>query len=45
LFLGKLAMCGGRRVDDQRLGITDIGQVREELDAVDEFLPGCGAGY
>ena len=29
------------RVDDQRLGVADIGQVRQEFDAVDELLTGC----
>jgi hypothetical protein len=41
LLLGfrQLLVGGGRRVDDQRLGIADVGQVTGQLDVVDE-LPG-----
>src|SRR5215475_11955939 len=33
LFVGELAMRGGRRVDDQATHVADVGQVREELHA------------
>jgi hypothetical protein len=32
-------------MDDQHLGIADVGQMGDELDAVDEFLLGCNAGF
>ena len=32
-------MRGRRRVNDQRLGVADVRQEREELDAVDQLSP------
>src|SRR5581483_7165753 len=37
LFLGELAMGGRCRVDDQRLCVAHVGQVREELQRFDEL--------
>ena len=36
-FRGKLLVGCGSRVNDKRLGVTDISQVREDLKIVDEF--------
>src|SRR5215472_11705440 len=33
LLVGELAVCGGRRVDDQAPHVADVGKMREELDA------------
>ena len=33
-------MSGRRRVDGEALGVTDVGNVREELEVVDERLAG-----
>ena len=38
LLDGKLLVRGGRGMDDQRLGIADIGQQRKQLERVDELL-------
>src|ERR1700676_4794560 len=45
LFLVELAMRRRRRMDDQRLGIADIGQMRQELDRLDESHAGRGASF
>ena len=37
-LLGReLRVCGGGGVDDQRLGVTDVGEVREQLDLIDNL--------
>ena len=38
--LVQLAVRGGGRMDHQRLGVADVGQVAEELAGVDEALAG-----
>src|SRR5882757_2187609 len=40
LLLGELAMRRRGRMDDQALGVADIGHVREEVDAVDDLDAG-----
>src|SRR2546421_7810089 len=45
LFFVELAMRGRRRMNDQRLGIADIGQMRQELDRLDESHAGRGASF
>ena len=40
VLIRKLLMCSGSRVNDERLGITDVGQVGSELQAVDESTTG-----
>ena len=43
-LLGRqLAVGGAGRVDGQALGIADVGEVAEELQVVDELLPGFDA--
>lgn len=41
LLFGQLTVGGGGRVYDQGLGVADVGQVRDKLDAVDECFPGA----
>jgi len=41
----QLLVSGGRGVDHEGLGVTDIGKVRCELDRVDEFLAGVDAAF
>src|SRR5690606_29686726 len=36
----ELAMGGGARMNDQAPGVADVGEVREELDAVNQLLAG-----
>src|SRR6185437_217078 len=36
----ELLMGGGSRVNDQALGVADVGQVREEAEAIDKGPPG-----
>ena len=43
LLFGQLLVRGASRVDDQRLGVAHVGQVREQLDAVDEAAAGLEA--
>ena len=43
LLVGKLAVRGRGRVDDQRLGVADIGQMREQLQRLDELHAGLVA--
>src|SRR6202158_6568308 len=45
LFFVQLTMRRRRRMNDQRLGIADIGQMREELDRLDESHAGRGAAF
>ena len=37
LLVGELAVSGRGRMDDQALGIADVGDVAEQLDAVDQL--------
>jgi hypothetical protein len=39
LLLAQLLVGRGSRMNDQRLGVTDIGQVGQQLDVVDKLLP------
>ncbi len=41
LVLVELAMRRRRRVDDQRLRVADVGEVRQELHRLDELLAGA----
>src|SRR5262249_6619239 len=43
LLLAHLAVRGRGRVDDERLRVADVGEVREELRRLDELLAGLGA--
>src|SRR5579863_2234413 len=36
----QLLMCRAGGMDDQRLGVADIGEMRDELETVDEALTG-----
>ena len=45
LGLGELLVRGGGRVDDQGLGVPDVGQVRGENAAVDKGDASCICGY
>ena len=36
LLVGQLLMRGGSRVDRERLGVADVGKIREELHVVDK---------
>src|ERR1700736_4674517 len=45
LFFVELAMRRRRRMNDQRLGIADIGQMRQELDRLDKSHAGRGASF
>lgn len=40
LFRRQLRMGGGGRVDDQRARVADIGEMREELQSLDQLLSG-----
>src|SRR5581483_4150489 len=40
LLVGELAMCRRSGMDDQALGIADVGDMREEIDAVDQLHAG-----
>ena len=40
LFGAQLLMGGRSRMDDQATGVADVGQVREELEAVDKLAAG-----
>ena len=40
LLVGQLGVRGGGVVDRQRLGVADVGQVAEQLQALDELLAG-----
>ncbi len=42
LFLVELGMSGGGRVDRQRFGIADVGEVFEKFEGIDEFRAGFG---
>jgi len=39
LLAGELGVGGAGRVDDERFGVADVGEEREELQGVDEFPP------
>src|SRR5471030_3038354 len=39
LRIVQLLVGGGGRVNDQALGVTEVGQVREDLHGVDQFAP------
>ncbi len=43
LRVGELAVRGRGRMDDQRAGVADIGEVREQLDVGDELDAGVVA--
>ena len=43
VLLAELRVGGGGRMDGQALGVADVGEVREELQAVDELLPAVPA--
>src|SRR5689334_15676148 len=43
LLVGELLVGGRGRVDDQALGVSEIGQMGEDLDGVDELGPGGGS--
>src|SRR5512137_1708813 len=45
LFGAQLAVGGGSRMDGQAFGIPDVCQVTEELQALDELLPGFRAAF